>query len=65
MKDFLFYLENIQELKKDKKFDEAWKVSNEWISDLLSQKDDSWYFLSLVNNNNKVWVFNHVLYPKI
>ena len=45
MKNFLQYLEQIESLKKAKKFDEAWKSANKGVADLLSQKDESWYMM--------------------
>ena len=43
MKNFLEYLTLLESLKKDKKYDKAWEIANQGVSDLLLQKDDSWY----------------------
>lgn len=45
MKNFVDYLNEIELLKKQKKFDEAWQVANEGVIDLLKQQDDMWYMM--------------------
>lgn len=45
MQTFIQYLEEIESLKKAKKFDEAWGAANKGITDLLKQKDDMWFMM--------------------
>ena len=42
MKTFIQYLDEIKSLKKQKKFDDAWRLANKGIIDLLKQQDDMW-----------------------
>lgn len=45
MKDFIEYLNDIEALKHERKFDLAWQMANKGLEDLLSQGDDSWYMM--------------------
>lgn len=45
MKTFLEYLDEIESLKKKKRFDEAWRVANQGIINLPKQQDDMWYMM--------------------
>ena len=45
MKDFSQYLDEIERLKKIKNFNQAWKVANEGLNDLVSQGDEYWFDL--------------------
>jgi hypothetical protein len=43
MKDFNYYITEIEKLKKEKNFNQAFKLANDAMAALIAQKDEYWY----------------------
>jgi hypothetical protein len=43
MKSFTQYLHELDKLKKEKKFNEAWKLANDAMFNFVKQGDEYWY----------------------
>lgn len=59
MNDFIYYLDKIEYLIKDKRYNEAWKLVNEALIELAKNKDDSWfmmyYQMAVILTREKKW----------
>ena len=45
MSGFIHYLDKIEHLIKDKRYNEAWKLANEALIELVETKDELWFMM--------------------
>lgn len=59
MNKFTNYLNKIEQLIKEKRYDNAWKLANEGLIGLLKEKDDMWfamyYQMAIILAREKKW----------
>ena len=59
-KTFPYYLDKIEKLIKEKKYDEAWVIANEGIIELSKLRDESWYMMyyqmAIISSREKKWL---------
>lgn len=59
MYKFIDYLNGIEKLTKEKKYDEAWKLANKGILELAKSNDEMWFMLyyqmAIILSKEKKW----------
>ena len=60
MSDFIYELDKIEESKKSKDYDEAWRIANKYIINTNTSKDNDWYMMYYqmadIAARQKLWI---------